>query len=92
MDDVRGAHVKAGGRRWRLVTVGAAAVAALALGIGGGAAYAYFTGHGSGTGAATTGTLGAVTLQSATASPSTALVPGEPGTWSSTSRTRTLTR
>jgi hypothetical protein len=53
-----------------------ATVIALALGVGGGAAYAYFTSSGSGTGAATTGTLGPVTLQAVTGGPNNALVPG----------------
>ena len=64
-------------RGWAKLLV--AATAALALGIGGGGAFAYFTSHGSGTGAATTGTLGAVTIESATTSPTTVLVPGGTG-------------
>lgn len=61
-----------------LLIVGIAAVA-LGFGMGGGVAFAYFTSGGSGTGHATAGTLAPVTIESATASPSAALIPGSTG-------------
>lgn len=57
------------------------AVAAVAIGsgLGGGYAYAYYTSTGSGTGSASAGTLGPVTVETATVSPTTVLVPGNTG-------------
>jgi hypothetical protein len=63
-------------RRWLLLTAPAILVVA---GLAAGAAYAYFTSSGTGIGSASIGTMQAVTISSATVSPSTPLLPGGSG-------------
>jgi hypothetical protein len=63
-------------KRSLLVAVSAGCLTA---GLGAGAAYAYFTASGNGAGGASVGSMKTVTLQDATAAPSTALLPGATG-------------
>jgi hypothetical protein len=51
----------------------------LVVGLASGAAYAYFTSSGHGTGSASTGSMQAVTISSATATPTSPLHPGGTG-------------
>jgi hypothetical protein len=62
----------------RLLLLAAPAICVV-IGLASGAAYAYFTSPGTGTGSASVGSMQAVTISTATVSPSTPLLPGASG-------------
>lgn len=63
-------------QRWLRMPLLLGAVVALVVGIGAGAAYGYFTSSGNGSGTAITGTAQSVTVDAATGTPSSDLIPG----------------